>query len=64
MLLEGRRDEQSTLQVKEIESKDKNFAEANKLKTRHTQGSLKCFSCGGSRPQELTNRPSYDTGCR
>ncbi|XP_065067305.1 uncharacterized protein K02A2.6-like [Rhopilema esculentum] len=54
MLLEGRRDEQSTLQVKEIESKDKNFAEANKLTTRHTQGSLKCFNCGGSYPHTGT----------
>ncbi|XP_065058439.1 uncharacterized protein LOC135686182 [Rhopilema esculentum] len=54
MLLEGRRDEQSTLQVKEIESKDKNFAEANKLTTRHTQGPLKCFSCGGSYPHTGT----------
>ena len=47
MLLEGRRDEQSTLQAKEIESRDKHYAEANKLTT---QKSLKCFSCGGSYP--------------
>ncbi len=46
-LLEGHRDQQSTLQVKEIESRDKHYAEANKLTT---QKSLKCFSCIGSYP--------------
>ena len=47
MLLEGRRDERSAFQAKEIESKDKIFAETNNL---NTQRSLKCFSCGGSYP--------------
>ena len=48
MLLEGRRDEQSTFQAKEIEGKEEHFAEANKLKTTSKQ--KKCHQCGGPYP--------------
>ena len=37
MLLEGRRDEQSTYQAKDIESKDVKDAETNKIDTRQGQ---------------------------
>ena len=50
MLLEGRRDEQSTFQAKEIEGKEEHFAEANKLKSTSKQ--KKCHQCGGPFPHD------------
>ena len=52
MLLEGRRDEQSAFQAKDIESRERNFAETNKLSTQKSETS--CFSCGGSYPHTGT----------
>eukprot|EP00112_Aurelia_sp_Birch-Aquarium-sp1_P015232 Seg336.2 transcript_id=Seg336.2/GoldUCD/mRNA.D3Y31 product="hypothetical protein" protein_id=Seg336.2/GoldUCD/D3Y31 len=52
MLLEGRRDEQSTFQAKEIEGKEEHFAEANKLKSTSKQKSLKCHQCGEPFPHD------------
>ena len=47
MLLEGRRDEQSTFQAKEIESKEKPVAETNRMATKKVS---KCYSCGRAYP--------------
>ena len=54
MLWEGRRDEQSSLQAKETESKEHigNSVGTNKLQTKVKGRNLKCFSCGGAFPHE------------
>ena len=43
MLLEGRRDEQSAFQARDIETKDKTVAETNRVATKKVS---KCYSCG------------------
>ena len=47
MLLEGRRDEQSAFQAKEIECKEKPVAETNRMATKKVS---KCYSCGRAFP--------------
>ena len=47
MLLEVRRDEQSTFHAKEIERKEEHFAETNDLKSTSKRKSLKFHRCGG-----------------
>ena len=54
MLLEGRRDEQSSYQVKDIESKDAKDAETNKITSLPGQMSKQqtCRNCGRNYPHE------------
>ena len=54
MLLEGRRDEQSAYQARDIESKDVKEAETNKITTKQEQQSDQqtCRNCGRSYPHE------------
>ena len=54
MLLEGRRDEQSAYQARDIESKDVKEAETNKITTKQEQQSEQqtCRNCGRSYPHE------------
>ena len=47
MLLEGRCDEQSTFQAKEIESKEKPVGETSRMATKKVS---KCYSCGRAFP--------------
>ena len=47
MLLEGRRDEQSTFQAKAKGSKEKPVAETNRMETKKVS---KCYSCGRAYP--------------
>ena len=54
MLLEGRRDEQSTYQAKDIGSKDVKDAEANKIATQQGQKTEQqtCRNCGRNYPHD------------
>ena len=58
MLLEGRRDEQSAFQAKDIESKEPIAADANRIVVNanrtDTQKSSKCYSCGRAYPHNGT----------
>ena len=51
MLLQGRRDEQSSYQIKNIESKEPTEANANKLDGKSTKPEAKtCHYCGREYP--------------
>ena len=69
MLLEGRRDEQSKFQAKDIESKDNSVAFAQAISRSSSrnvpskQKALKCHNCGGAYPH--TGRcPAKGKQCR
>ncbi len=47
MLIDGRRDEMSSYQAKDIESKEKTVAETNRMETKKVS---KCYSCGRAYP--------------
>ena len=52
MLLDGRRDEQSSFQANEIEGKTEPLVETNKLQSGVKKSYLKCHHCGGPFPHD------------
>jgi hypothetical protein len=59
ILVDGRRDEQSAFQAREIESKDTKRDEINEVKRRQ-----QCHFCGGSYPHEKGPCPAKGKDCR
>ena len=56
MLLDGRRDEMSSYQAKDIESKTEETLATNRFQTHQTKPKAnkerKCYNCGGAWPYE------------
>ena len=59
ILLDGRRDEQSTCQARDIESKDKGNEEVNKVNNT----AKTCRNCGGMYPH-VANCPAKNKQCK